>query len=115
MLLLIPFLSLIHYPAFSIPSSGMRLSFNPCATAGIMVDGTCRAGIRSNFVYNIVTHIVALACTILYMRLVCLGMDVRLCDPELANRSNSGGNETGACLKTGIPLTEPINTQPQPT
>lgn len=84
MMLMMTVFSFIHYLAFRIPSSGMRLLFNLSAIAGVLVVGVYQADVWNGFAYYIATNIFTLICAILYIRLLCLGLDMRLYNPAVS-------------------------------
>lgn len=85
MMLMMTVFSFIQYLAFRIPSAGMRLLFNLSAIAGVLSVGIYQAEVWNSFVYYIATNIVTLFGAILYIRLLCLGLDMRLYNPTVSS------------------------------
>ncbi len=86
MMLMMTVFSFIHYLAFRIHASGLRLLFNLGVIAGVLVAGTFQAGIWNSYTYYLATNVITLGSAILYMLLICLGLDMRLYDPKVADR-----------------------------
>lgn len=76
--------SLIHFLAFRINSSGLRLVFNLGVIAGVLLVGTYQAGIWTAHTYYIATNVITLGSAVVYMRLLYQGMDMHLYDPAVA-------------------------------
>jgi hypothetical protein len=82
MMLMMTVISLVHYLSFRIPSSGLRLIFNFLVIAGVLILGNYQAGGWNMYHYYVTTNLIALSSLFLYIRLLCLGLNTQLYDPQ---------------------------------
>jgi sensor histidine kinase YesM len=82
MMLMMTVISLVYYLSFRILSSGLRLIFNLLVISGVLVLGNFQAGGWNLQHYYVVTNLIALSSLFIYARLLCLGLDMQLYDPQ---------------------------------